>query len=110
MRSRRPVVVVHVLLWNARDGVPPELTARVLAEFRALTGRIPSIRQLWVGEAYQGRLAGQPARQYAYAAVLVFDDRQGLQEFYRHPAHAEFVPLWQRHRRLEDALVVDYEG
>jgi hypothetical protein len=102
-------VVVHIVLFRPR----PDLTAgerEALADaFAAALRDIPAIRRARVGRRItHGRGYEQlMAADYAYAAVLEFDDEAGLKAYLEHPAHQQ---LGERFfSAFAEALMYDYE-
>jgi hypothetical protein len=102
-------VIAHIVLFRPR----PDLSIREresLAEtFAAALREIPTIRHAWVGRRFtHGRGYEQLMRvDYEYAAVLEFDDAQGLLGYLEHPAHQQ---LGERFfSAFADALMYDFE-
>jgi hypothetical protein len=102
-------VVAHVVLFRPRAGLtPPESAALVEAFSRALRD-IPGVRRARIGRRVtHGRSYEQRMHEdYGFAAVLEFDDLDGLTQYLQHPAHEDLG-----HRFFgssEAALIYDYE-
>jgi hypothetical protein len=74
----------------------------------ALTG-IPSVRRFQVGRRVRtGAAYDALSADFAYCAVIEFDDLAGLQAYLGHPAHAELGRLFYSTSR--DALAADFEA
>lgn len=102
-------MVVHVVLFRPR----PELSTlerQGLAEALevALTS-IPSIRRFHIGRRLRhgaGYEALMPV-DLQYAALIEFDDLQGLQHYLQHPAHQALGRQFMA--SLESSAIFDYE-
>jgi hypothetical protein len=83
-------VIVHVVLFQPRPGLSDEQRDRVLADLRRAATEIPSIRRFRIGQRILHGLPGYEqamSDNYEYAAIIEFDDREGLEAYLRHPAH-----------------------
>ena len=85
-------MIVHVVLFRPK----PDLSAvnrQELIESLGLAARdIPSVRRFRVGRRVMHSLPGyeQLMRDdYEYAAIIEFDDLEGLKAYLRHPSHTE---------------------
>ena len=106
---RSGVVITHLVLFRPRAGLS-DANRRALAE--ALTtaiGEIPSVRRARVGHRVRhGRPYEQMMRvDYEYAAVLEFDDLDGLRTYLAHPAHDALAARF--FDSFEEALMYDYD-
>jgi hypothetical protein len=103
-------MIVHVVLIQPREPVQRSAVAGALADLATASKEIPSIRRLRVGRRTRHGLGGyEPAmtRDFAYMALIEFDDRDGLEEYLRHPMHAA---LGRHFASLgEQSLAYDYE-
>jgi hypothetical protein len=84
-------VIAHIILFEPRA----DLTAAQRAEVAAALGRAaaaaPSVRSCRIGRRVTHGLPGYEqgmTQDFQFAAVLEFDDVDGLREYLRHPAHA----------------------
>ena len=102
-------MIAHVVLFTPRV----DLTARERGDLvRALSEAlesIPSLRRSRVGRRVtHGRPYEQLMREhYEYAAVLEFDDLEGLQAYLEHPAHQKLGELFVS--AFSAALIYDFE-
>ena len=103
-------MIVHVVLFQPRPGLSDEQRDRVLADLRTAATEIPAIRRFRIGRRVLHGLPGYEQAMtdtYEYAALIEFDDREGLEAYLRHPAHetagAHFTAAASR------ALAYDYE-
>jgi hypothetical protein len=81
-----------------------------VADLKAASIEIPSIRRLRVGQRVRHGLPGYEqsmTTDFAYVALIEFDDREGLHEYLQHPSHGalsrHFAALGER------TLAYDYE-
>ena len=102
-------MIVHVVLFHLR----PELAAETrdgLAEALLLACReIPSIRRARVGSRVT---LGRPyellmTTDYAFAAILEFDDLSGLRSYLDHPVHEQLAQRF--YASVDQALTYDFE-
>ena len=102
-------MIVHLVLFRPR----PDLTdaqRRSLGEaLEAALREIPSVRRARIGRRV---MHGRPYEQlmrtnYDYAAVLEFDDLDGLHAYLAHPAHERLAARF--FESFEEALMYDYD-
>jgi len=103
-------MIVHVVLFEPRANLSEEQREQVMADLRKAAADIPSIRRLRIGRRMLHGLPGYEQAMtvpYTYAAILEFDDREGLDAYLHHPTHtaagAHFTASAER------ALAYDYE-
>jgi hypothetical protein len=102
-------MMAHVVLFRPRSDLSGAARAELAAAFEAALTGIPSIRRARVGRRV---VIGRPydammRSAYPYAAVLEFDDRQGLVAYLDHPAHEQLATRF--FAAFEDALMYDFE-
>jgi hypothetical protein len=102
-------VIAHVVLFRPRANLSAQARQALAASFEAALTRIPSIRRARVGRRV---IAGRPYDalmrvDYAYAAVIEFDDRAGLMAYLEHPTHEQLAA--QFYSAFEEALMYDFE-
>lgn len=103
-------MIVHVVMIQPRPDLEAGALAAVLADLRAAAKEIPSVRRLRIGRRVKhGRPGYETAmtRDFAYLALIEFDDERGLADYLEHPSHAAL----SRHFATigEQALAYDYE-
>ncbi|MBM3776986.1 MAG: hypothetical protein FJW23_01945 [Acidimicrobiia bacterium] len=110
-RARRePVVsVLHVVLFRPRGDVPPAEQRALAESFEQALRAIPSVRSARVGRRVRfGHAYEQhPQADLPYAAILEFADRESLETYLRHEAHAE--PARRLFEVMEEGVIFDYE-
>jgi hypothetical protein len=103
-------MIAHVVLFSPKPDLSADDRAQLLQALVAAAGEIPSIRRFRVGKRIKHGLPGyeQMMRDdYEFAAVIVFDDIDGLRTYLRHRSHT----LIGRHFTSSAArsLAYDYE-
>ena len=84
-------MIVHIILFSPKSDLGPAVRRDLLASLVAASGDIPSIRRFRVGRRVKHGLPGyeQMMRDdYEFAAVIEFDDVDGLKAYLAHPSHA----------------------
>ncbi len=102
-------MIAHVVLFRERVGVTAEDRGVLSRTLDQAHKQIPSVRRFLVGRRVRH---GRPYEQgmvqdYTYAAVIEFDDVEGLTAYLNHPAHEGLARLWAS--LSEATLVYDYE-
>lgn len=102
-------MIVHVILFRERADVTSldrETFARAVEQAN-LT--IPSVRRFRIGRRLRHGRRYEEAMQedFRYAAIIEFDDVDGLKAYLNHPAHGDLARLWAM--TSEATLVYDYD-
>jgi hypothetical protein len=102
-------VIAHVVLFTPRVDLTARERGDLVRAFSAALENIPSLRRSRVGRRVtHGRPYEQLMREhYEYAAVLEFDDLEGLEAYLEHPAHQELGELFLS--AFSAALIYDFE-
>jgi hypothetical protein len=102
-------VIAHIVLFRPRPDLSVSERESLAETFAAALREIPAIRHASVGRRFtHGRGYEQLMRvDYEYAAVLEFDDAQGLLAYLEHPAHQQLGE--QFFSAFADALMYDFE-
>lgn len=90
---------IHTVYFWLRPGTPAAARDQLVRDCREYLGRIPTVRQLWVGPP-----AMTPRdvvdNSYAVGLTVVLNDRYGHDVYQEHPLHHEFIRRhkanWQR--------------
>ena len=103
-------MIAHVVLFSPKAGLSDSDRGALLDALVAAAGDIPSIRRFRVGKRVKHWLPGyeQMMREdYEFAAIIEFDDLDGLKSYLGHSSHAEIG----RHFTVSAArsLAYDYE-
>jgi hypothetical protein len=95
----------HVVLFNWKDGTPPEKIREIEDKFCSLPARIPQIEDFEWGTdvSVQGFDRG-----FTHCFVVTVADEAARDVYLPHPDHAEFIALSRPH--VEKLLVVDYQA
>lgn len=84
-------MIAHVILFSPKADLSPAGRRDLLDALVAASGGIPSIRRFRVGRRVRHGLAGyeQMMRDdYEFAAIVEFDDVEGLKSYLSHESHA----------------------
>ena len=102
-------MIAHVVLFRLRSDVPLAERRALIEAWETALRDIPSIRRASVGRRIRiGRPYEQLTRtDFPYAAILEFDDTDGLKAYLDHPAHE---PISTRFfAALADTLIYDFD-
>src|SRR5262249_47424432 len=104
------IMIAHIVLFRPKPGITAA-QRRTFAKALSRTCReASSVRRASVGRTARAasgvaRIAGSDA--YPYAAVIEFDDADGLRAYLSHPAHEELARLfWEA---CDATIIVDFE-
>ena len=103
-------MIAHVILFRPRTDLAAADRRAVFEALRKAARAIPSVRRCRVGRRVRHGLPGyeQAMREdYQYAAILEFDDVEGLKAYLQHPAHASIGGHFTT--AASAALAYDYE-
>jgi hypothetical protein len=102
-------MVFHVLLFQPRSDLSGVDREALVASLESALAAIPSIRRMHIGRRVRhGALyEGLMDLDLGYAAVIEFDDLNGLRAYLEHPAHADLGARFMR--SLESGFLYDYE-
>jgi Stress responsive A/B Barrel Domain len=102
-------MLAHVVLFRPKAGLSDPDRDALIDAFRKAVEAIPSIRRARIGQRVtHGRPYERLMRSdYAYLALLEFDDLAGLQAYLNHPAHEQLATTF--FAAFEEALMYDYE-
>jgi hypothetical protein len=102
-------VIAHVVLFQPRSDITPKERDDVLAALAAAARDAPSVRSCRVGRRVKHGLPGyeQVMPPYEFAAIIEFDDADGLREYLRHPAHQAIGQYFTT--AAASALAYDFE-
>lgn len=95
--------IYHVLAWNYKDEITPERRAFHEAELLDLPNRLPMLLSVRKGPVIGGR-----NQSFSHCFLMIFADRQGLEEYATHMEHLNFaVPFREA---CEIQMVIDFEA
>ena len=87
-KFNQPKTLVHVVTIQWNDGTTDAQKQAVYDGVRKMAGEIPGIRTVWTkpikvqGEGYNG------------AFVMEFENKEALDAYAKHPAHAEWMKVY----------------
>ncbi len=102
-------MVFHIVLFRPKPAVTDADRQAMFDALSAASINFPTVRGFQVGNRIKH---GRPyehlmEQSYPYAAVIQFDDLDGLQAYLNHPQHENLGALF--YELLEAGLVYDYE-
>ena len=102
-------MIAHVVLFRPRADLSTQEREDLVAAFASALRSIPSIRRARVGPRV---LHGRPyealmKEDFPYAAILEFDDVQGLTAYLQHPAHEQLAARF--FAILNGVLIYDFD-
>jgi len=102
-------MIAHVVLFRLRGDLSTAARTALAGAFQTALSQIPSIRRANVGRRLLQGHAYETLMNvdYEYAAVLEFDDADGLNAYLQHHAHQQLAS--QFHEAFEQALMYDFE-
>lgn len=102
-------MILHVVLFRLQPDLADETREALAAALAHATREIPSIRRARVGSrVILGRAYEQlMTTDYSFAAILEFEDRDGLQRYLDHPAHEQLAQRF--YASVGAALTYDFE-
>src|SRR5437899_2356305 len=102
-------MIAHVVLFRPRPDVPATDRETLALSFERALRETPSVRRAAIGRRISnGAGYEQLAHEnYPYAAVIEFDDLDGLKSYLHHPSHED--PARRFYTAIEAAIVFDYE-
>lgn len=84
-------MIVHVILFTPRSGLPQAVRRDLVTALAAAAAAIPAVKRFRVGKRVRHGLPGYEQSMlddYAFAAIVEFDDLEGLRSYLAHPSHA----------------------
>ena len=98
-----PARLKHVVLFKFKDDATPSNIKKVEDAFRALPGKINTVKDFeWgINNSPEGLNQG-----FTHCFLVTFDDDKGRQTYLVHPDHLAFVEVLKPY--LDKALVIDY--
>jgi hypothetical protein len=102
-------VIAHVVLFRPKPQLRDEARRRLVDGFTRAIREIPQIKRARIGRRVtHGRPYEQEMRaDYAYAAVLEFDDVESLKAYLAHDAHQALGAAF--YECFEETLIYDYD-
>jgi hypothetical protein len=102
-------MIVHVVLFRPRPGLSDSDREAMFTALRSAATHITTVRRFHVGAriTHGAVYEGLMSLDFPFAAMIEFDDLEGLKAYLGHPQHDSLGELFYRYQ--EAALVYDYE-
>jgi antibiotic biosynthesis monooxygenase (ABM) superfamily enzyme len=85
----KPKTLIHVVTVKWKDGTTDAQKKAVLEGVEKMAGEIPGIKNVWVNS-----IKVQPS-EYTTAFVMEFESKAALDAYAKHPAHAEWMKVYE---------------
>ena len=99
--------LMHVFAYTPVQGATPQDFDNFKKASGALVGKIPGLKRVWVGKLRRPLDDGGSKREYGVA--MEFDDAKALDVYARHPAHTDWVKVYEK-VRVEGTTTFDILG
>lgn len=102
-------MIVHIVLFRPRPDMPEPERAALIEALQSAAQGIPSVRRFSVGRRVRHGRSYEEAmpRDFEYAAVVEFDNLEGLKAYLDDPLHHELGRrFW---KAIAAGLIYDYE-
>jgi hypothetical protein len=102
-------MLIHVVLFRPKADLESTQAEALVDALEAAANEIPCVRRFRVGRRVEGGPA-YPASgpgEFAFAAFVEVDDRDGLETYLSHPVHAALGQAFNG--GLAAALIADYD-
>ena len=90
---------VHGVYFTCKPGTPECKIDALVADGYELLAKVPSVRRIETGRRDVNAARDVNVTDYDVGLVVYFDDKQGYDEYEKHPTHQQYVekhkPLWQ---------------
>ena len=102
-------MIAHVILFQPRPHLTEDERYSLLAALETAAREAPSVRSCRIGRRVKHGLPGyeQVMPEFDFAAVIEFDDVDGLRAYLQHPAHEAVGKHFSA--SASAALAYDYE-
>ena len=77
---------IHGFNFKFKKGVPDEEVASLMRELAALKGKIPVLKEFFIGKNVARRTHG-----FQYGEIAIFDKKEDLMVYEKHPEHQKLV-------------------
>ena len=99
--------LLHVFAYTPVEGATQKDFDAFQQATADLVGKIPGLRRVWVGKLRRPLDQGDSKRVYGVA--MEFDDAAALDVYANHPAHTEWVKVYDR-VRVPGTTTLDIRG
>ncbi|OFW09985.1 MAG: hypothetical protein A3H27_10560 [Acidobacteria bacterium RIFCSPLOWO2_02_FULL_59_13] len=88
--------LMHVFAYTPVEGATQQDFDAFKQATADMVGKIPGLRRVWVGKLRRPLQQGD--RQRLYGVAMEFDDAAALDVYADHPAHTEWIKVYDRVR------------
>ena len=105
--STAPKTLLHVFAFTPLEGATDEDFENFQKATVGLTRQIPGLRKVWVGKLREP--LPQVTRLHTYGVAMEFDNAEALAVYADHPAHEEWVKVYEK-VRMQGTTTLDILG
>jgi antibiotic biosynthesis monooxygenase (ABM) superfamily enzyme len=89
--------LMHVFAYTSLEGSTPQDYEAFKKATVEMVGAIPGLKRVWVGKLREP-LAVE-TRIHTYGVAMEFDNQQALDVYAKHPAHDQWVKIYEKVRK-----------
>ena len=97
MTAEPQKTLMHVFAYTPLEGSTPEDYEAFKKATAEMVGPIPGLRQVWVGKLREPLPV--ESRVHSYGVAMEFDNTQALAVYATHPAHDQWVKVYEKVRK-----------
>lgn len=100
---------LHIVLFRPKPDISESNRQAMFDALGVASTEIPSVKRFQIGMrvTHGGAYEKLMSEDYPYAAVIEFEDLEGLKKYLEHPKHERVGELF--YELLDGGLVYDYE-
>ncbi|MBI4465117.1 MAG: Dabb family protein [Acidobacteria bacterium] len=99
--------LMHVFAYTPLEGATQQDFENLKKATVDMIGKIPGLRKVWVGKLREP--LPQESRLHTYGVAMEFDDAEALAVYADHPAHVEWVRVYEK-VRMRGTTTLDILG
>lgn len=89
--------LMHVFAYTPLESATPQDFANFEKATADMVGTVPGLRRVWVGKLREP-VPAENDRIRTYGVAMEFDDTQALDAYAQHPAHREWIKVYDKVR------------
>jgi len=99
--------LLHVFAYTPLESATEQDFENFKEATAEMAGKIPGLRKVWVGKLREP--LPQESRLHTYGVAMEFDDAEALAVYADHPAHTEWVKVYEK-VRMRGTTTLDILG
>ena len=105
-KARLHAKYVHAVFFTAKPDTPAGEIDALIQDGHDLLAKIPCVRRLQTGRRDPAAVREFNDKEYTVGLLVLFDDKQGYDEYEAHPLHQQYVEKHKPH--WADVRVCDF--